>query len=120
MLDLIASPENPADIMLDPATNDIRVEVNPIQIVVNELIEMFDMVSGDDIDYPEIYSRQRRAMNSTEFSDQAFRIRDAERILRLHPSIRNDTIEVSLNRDNQLMISFRLTTGEELKSFTMK
>jgi hypothetical protein len=120
MMDLASSIENRADIILDPATNDLKVEFNPILVVISELIEMFDMVSGDDIDYPEIYSKQRKAMNSTEFADQAFRIRDAERVLRLHPMIKNDTIEVSLNREDQLMISFKLTTGEEMKSFVMR
>lgn len=108
------------DLRLDPATNDIALQINPLQVVSSEIIEMFDMALGDDIDYPEIYSNQRQAMNSTEFKDQAFRVRDAERILRLHPLIKNDSIEVSLNTGNQIIVSFELNSGEKLNGFVMR
>ena len=120
MIDFANDPLNFGDLILDPATNDFLEEVDSLSIVLSELKEMFEMPLADDIDYPEIFSKQRRAQNSDEYSDQIARVRDAERIIRMHPAIDKTSIDVSLNTDDRLIISFKLTTGEVANRIIMK
>ncbi|AVQ10748.1 Uncharacterized protein XB16_0401 [Leptospira santarosai] len=120
MIDFSNDPISFGDLVLDSANDDLQTDTNSIRIVLSEIREMFEMTVADDLDYPEIYSRQRAAMNSTEFTDQAARIRDAERILNLHPMIDTDSIDVSLNSENGLEVSFKLKTGEAVQSFVMR
>lgn len=119
MIDFTNDPLKFGDLVLDSANDDLMTDSNSIRIVLSEIREMFEMTVADDLDYPEIYSRQRAAANSTEYSDQAGRIRDAERILRFHPAIDLQSIEVSLNFENRILVNFRLRTGEVLKGFIM-
>ncbi|EKT88113.1 LIC10183 family protein [Leptospira santarosai] len=120
MIDFSNDPLSFGDLVLDSANNDLQIDSIPVRIVLSEVREMFEMTVADDLDYPEIYSRQRAAMNSTEFMDQAARIRDAERILNSHPMIDTDSIDVGLNSENGLIVSFKLKTGEAVQSFVMR
>ncbi|MBE8363434.1 LIC10183 family protein [Leptospira borgpetersenii] len=120
MIDFANDPVSFGDLILDYSNDDIQTDSNSVRIILSEIREMFEMTVADDLDYPEIYSRQRLAMNSTEFMDQAARIRDAERILNLHPMIDSSSIDVGLNSENGLVVSFKLKTGEAVQSFVMR
>ncbi|MBM9499370.1 hypothetical protein JWG44_03805 [Leptospira sp. 201903071] len=119
MIDFANDPVVFGDLFLDSSNDDLMNDSNAIRIVLSEIREMFEMTVADDIDYPEIYSRQRSAGNSTEYSDQAGRIRDAERILKFHPAIDYGSIDVSLSFENRILVTFRLKTGEFLKGVVM-
>ncbi|AOP32572.1 hypothetical protein A0128_00975 [Leptospira tipperaryensis] len=119
MIDLANDPVVFGDLTLDSSNDDLMVDSSSIRLVLSEIREMFEMTIADDIDYPEIYSRQRAAANSTEYADQAARIRDAEKFLKFHPAIDARSIDVSLNSENRILVSFFLKTGESLKGFVM-
>ncbi|WP_016759412.1 LIC10183 family protein [Leptospira weilii] len=120
MLDFRNDPEQFGDLVLDPANDDLQTDSDSVRIVLSEIREMFEMQVADDIDYPEIYSKQRAVMNSSEYADQAARLRDAERILSLHPFIETSSLVVDLNSENNLIVSFRLTTGETVSKLLMR
>lgn len=122
MKDLVTNT-NPAkglvgDMLLD-AGDDLAEFEREADIVLAEIREHFEMRPADDIDYPELYSRQRRLMNSHEDSDSLERLRDAERILAQHPAIRDSSISVSLETDKSLTISFQTLSGVAVTGFTM-
>lgn len=119
MIDFANDPIVFGDLTFDSATDDLLVETSSVAVVVSEVREMFEMTVADDIDYPEIFSRQRATMNSSEFSDQAARIRDAERILNLHPAIYGKSVDVKLSESGKLIVSFSLKTGEKLTGITL-
>ncbi|EKN89883.1 hypothetical protein LEP1GSC034_0994 [Leptospira interrogans str. 2003000735] len=120
MIDFSNDPVSFGDLVLDYSNDDLQTDSNSVRIVLSEIREMFEMTVADDLDYPEIYSRQRAAQNSTEFIDQAARVRDAERILNLHPMIDTNSIDVGLNSENGIVVSFHLKTGEAVQSFVMR
>ncbi|WP_017852033.1 LIC10183 family protein [Leptospira interrogans serovar Szwajizak] len=120
MIDFANDPVSFGDLILDYSNDDIQTDSNSVRIVLSEIRDMFEMTVADDLDYPEIYSRQRAAQNSTEFMDQAARVRDAERILNLHPIIDTNSIDVGLNSENGLVVSFKLKTGEAVQGFVMR
>ncbi|AYV56129.1 LIC10183 family protein [Leptospira kmetyi] len=120
MIDFGNDPIRFGDLTLDASDDDLLSDANSVRIVLSEVREMFEMTVADDIDYPEIYSRQRVALNSTEYGDQAARIRDAERILKIHPAIDSKSIDVALDMENRIVVDFRLKTGESVKGILMK
>ncbi|MBW0433316.1 hypothetical protein DLM76_06575 [Leptospira yasudae] len=120
MIDFANDPTRFGDLVLDSSDDDLLSDGNAVRVVLSEVREMFEMTVGDDIDYPEIYSRQRIALNSTEYADQAARIRDAERILKLHPLVDPRSIDVSLDVESRIVVDFRLKTGESIKGILMK
>ncbi|WP_061249279.1 LIC10183 family protein [Leptospira alstonii] len=120
MIDFANDPIRFGDLALDSSDDDLLSDTNAVRIVLSEVREMFEMNVADDIDYPEIYSRQRIVLNSTEYNDQAARIRDAERILKLHPSIDSGSIDVTLDMESRIVVDFRLKTGESVKGILMK
>ncbi len=71
------------------------------------------MSPADDIDFPEIYSRQRRHLLEDDDSGPQERMNDAFRILEQFSQIDSNTIKVSILKEG-LSIYFRLKTGEEL------
>ncbi|EMO64239.1 hypothetical protein LEP1GSC133_0814 [Leptospira borgpetersenii serovar Pomona str. 200901868] len=120
MIDFANDPLSFGDLVLDPSNDDLQIDSMSVRIVLSEVREMFEMTVADDLDYPEIYSRQRAAQNSNDSMAQAARIRDAERILNLHPMIDTNSIDVGLNSDNRLVVSFKLKSGEAVQSFVMR
>ncbi|EMN54896.1 LIC10183 family protein [Leptospira interrogans] len=120
MFDFRNDPDHFGDLVLDPANDDFQIDSDSIRIVLSEIREMFEMQVADDIDFPEIFSKQRVVMNSSEYADQAARLRDAERILCLHPFIETSSLNVDLNSENNLVVSFRLTTGESVNRLLMR
>lgn len=98
------------DLLIDTSTLDMESENSLLIAISSEIIEYFDMQPADDIDFPEIFSRQRSSVNSDDTIDMLRRKRDAERILKSYPEIRLDSILVAI-RDNSLDIQFRLISG---------
>ncbi|EMN65805.1 hypothetical protein Lepto782_00990 [Leptospira interrogans serovar Canicola] len=119
MIDFANDSVQFGDLTLDPSDNDLLSDSNSVRIVLSEIREMFEMTVADDIDYPEIYSRQRIAQNSTEYDELSERIQDAERILKFHPIINPQSINIILDEERRLVVDFRLKTGESVKEILM-
>lgn len=98
------------DLLIDKSTLDLETENDLLTAIMLEIIEHFDMQPADDIDFPEIYSKQREGMNSDDTLDLLIRKQDAERILKSYSEINLESIDVKVN-GKQLDIKFRLTTG---------
>ncbi|MCE9499162.1 MAG: hypothetical protein K8R21_01400 [Leptospira sp.] len=119
MPDFANDPLSFPDIVLDPGTNDIQVETDDAQVILSQIVESFEMRNADDIDYPEIYSRQRLSMNSDKLGDR-FRVNDAERIIALNPLINPDSIEVEMTEQKRLRLNFKLKSGQAVRDFVMR
>ncbi|WP_061223987.1 LIC10183 family protein [Leptospira weilii] len=102
-----------SDLLLDSKTFDFADSESEADVVRAMVIEAFDMSPADDIDFPEIYSRQRRHLLEDDDSGPQERMNDAVRILEQFPQIDSDTIKISVLKEG-LSIYFRLKTGEEL------
>lgn len=76
--------------------------------LLEQIIEAFDMTPADDIDYPEIYSRQREFLNTEDAVDQTRRIADATRILRNFPEIDQNSIDITIDEKNKLAIKYKV------------
>lgn len=101
------------DLLLDSKTFDFAESESEIEVVRSMVMEAFDMTPADDIDFPEIYSRQRKHLYEDDDSGPQERMNDAFRILEQFPQIDSDTIKISVLKEG-LSIYFRLKTGEEL------
>ncbi|EMJ94838.1 LIC10183 family protein [Leptospira alstonii] len=102
-----------SDLLLDSKTFDFAETESEVDVVRAMVIEAFDMSPADDIDFPEIYSRQRRHLLEDDDSGPQERMNDAFRILEQFSQIDSNTIKVSILKEG-LSIYFRLKTGEEL------
>lgn len=105
------SAEIPFNLKIDPKTKDFSFLEDEVTEVLQQVIEAFDMTPADDIDYPEIFSRQREFFNSSDPVDKQRRIADAYRILRNFPEIDPNTLDITINEDERLNLKFRLKTG---------
>lgn len=103
--------EIPFDLKIEPKTGDFSFLEDEVTEVLQQVIEAFDMTPADDIDYPEIFSRQREFLNSSDPVDKQRRIADAHRILRNFPEIDPNTLDITINEDERLKLKFRLKTG---------
>lgn len=103
--------EIPFDIKFETKTEDFAFIDDEITEVLEQIIEAFDMTPADDIDYPEVFSRQREFLNSDDPIDQSRRIADATRILRNFPEIDPNSIDISIDEKNKLKLKFNLKTG---------
>ncbi|MBM9546150.1 hypothetical protein JWG40_03930 [Leptospira sp. 201903074] len=79
------------------------------------LIEAFDMPVADDLDFPEIYSRQRIFLRSDDQISSQERLADIQRVLDYFPIIDTRTLEVT-NEDKQkpIGIYFRTKSNAEV------
>ncbi|ULH28743.1 60S ribosomal export protein NMD3 [Leptospira weilii] len=102
-----------SDLLLDSKTFDFAETESEGDVVRAMVIEAFDMSPADDIDFPEIYSRQRKHLYEDDDSGPQERMNDAFRILEQFSQIDSNTIKVSILKEG-LSIYFRLKTGEEL------
>jgi hypothetical protein len=107
------------DLKLD-AADDLAVQSDDLRIILAEIKEHFEMRPADDLDYPELYSRQRRMQGSDDPSDRLARIMDAERMLAQHPAIVPDSIGVDLDASDALTVSFRTKSGQFVRNFQLK
>jgi hypothetical protein len=107
------------DIILAP-DEDFAENIHQKQIVLNEIMEQFDMVVGDDIDFPMLHSEQMAHTQSDDPAAPLARIADAERMLREHPLIDNNTIQVNVNDQDQIVVDFDLVPSASIEKFLMK
>ncbi len=103
------------DLKIDVRTNDIAVTQDELEEFLEQVIEAFDMSVADDIDFPEIYSRQREFINSDDPTDKTRRIADAMRILKHFPEINSDSIQVDITDNNRLQVNFKLNSGTQFR-----
>ncbi|EPE86565.1 hypothetical protein LEP1GSC021_4771 [Leptospira noguchii str. 1993005606] len=101
------------DLLLDSKNFDFADSESEMDVVRSMVIEAFDMTPADDIDFPEMYSNQRKHLHEDDDSGPQERMNDAFRILSQFPQIDSDTIKISTPKEG-LSIYFRLRTGEEL------
>ncbi|PJZ43637.1 hypothetical protein CH361_19445 [Leptospira brenneri] len=80
------------------------------------LVEAFDMPVADDIDFPEIYSRQRVFLKSDDLISKHERLSDIQRVLNYFPAIDSRTIEIT-NEDSTKPtgIYFRTMSNQEVE-----
>lgn len=107
------------DLKLD-ASDDLAVQSDDLRIILAEIKEHFEMRPADDLDFPELYSRQRRMQGSDDPADGLARIMDAERMLAQHPAILPDSIAVELDATDALTASFRTKSGQFVRNFQLK
>ncbi|MBE7439132.1 MAG: hypothetical protein HS115_11795 [Spirochaetales bacterium] len=107
------------DFKLD-AADDLAVVSDDLRIVLAEIREHMEMRPADDVDYPELYSRQRRMQGSDDDADALARIMDAERILSQHPAIQPDSVSVQYSDAGGLEMSFRTKSGQTVRNFLLK
>lgn len=111
MLDLAVDEFN--DLTLDEGTNDFKTELVPKNAIVLRIIEMFDMQVADDIDYPTIFSDQRRFINSDKVEDELERVNQAKKLLESVNEVDKDSIDISIVND-KLTADFSIL-GEYLR-----
>lgn len=111
MLDFAVDENN--DFVLDEGTNDFKDELVPKNAIVLRIIEMFDMCIADDIDYPAMYSDQRRFVNSDKVEDELERINQAKKLLESVVEIDKDSIDINIEND-KLVADFSIS-GEYLR-----
>ncbi|MBW9233596.1 hypothetical protein JQK62_15005 [Leptospira santarosai] len=102
-----------SDLLLDSKNFDFADSESEIEVVRSMVIEAFDMTPADDIDFPEMYSNQRKHLYEDDDSGPQERMNDAFRILSQFSQIDSDTIKISVLKEG-LSIYFRLKSGEEL------
>ena len=107
------------DIILAPDEDFAEDQIDK-QIVLNEIMEQFDMTIGDDIDFPMLYSNQMAHIQSNDPASALQRISDAERILKEHPLIDSDTVIVDINDKDQIVVDFNLLADSKIDKFLMK
>lgn len=73
------------DLVLSESTFDLEDEYAEELSTNQEIMEHFDMQIGDDIDFPEIFSKQRENVNSDDLASDMKRVEDAKRILKEYP-----------------------------------
>jgi len=113
------APGIKGDLKLD-AADDLAIQSDDLRIILAEIKEHFEMRPADDLDYPEIYSRQRRMQGSDDPADGLARIMDAERMLSQHPAILGDSIAVDIEDNDTLSVSFRTKSGQFVRNFQLK
>lgn len=102
------------DFYLEKNGFDLAEDSQRGQNILDELIELFDMVPADDIDFPLLYSNQLRGQNSDERSSGLDRVRDAQRMIALIPGIDADASRVFIDRSDRIVLDLRLTDGTTL------
>ncbi|MDI7196286.1 hypothetical protein QMM61_06145 [Leptospira santarosai] len=102
-----------SDLLLDSKNFDFADSESEVDVVRSMIIEAFDMAPADDIDFPEIYSRQRKHLYEDDDSGPQERMNDAVRILEQFDQIDQSTVNVTI-QPKGLSIYFRLKSGEEL------
>ncbi|PKL32423.1 MAG: hypothetical protein CVV45_12785 [Spirochaetae bacterium HGW-Spirochaetae-10] len=102
------------DFYLEKNGFDLAEDSQRGQNILDELIELFDMVPADDIDFPLLYSNQMRGQNSDERSSGLDRVRDAQRMIALIPGIDADASRVFIDRSDRIVLDLRLTDGTTL------
>lgn len=107
------------DLAFEEKTKELKILDHDRDIISSMLIEAFDMPIADDLDFPEIYSRQRSFLKSDDLVSSQERMSDIQRVLGYFPSIDSRTIEVT-NEDKQkpIAIYFRTKTNAEV-SFSL-
>lgn len=100
------------DLMLDPATDDLRVDESDIGPVMAAIRELFEMPPADDLSHPEYYSRQRSFQGSEGSTAELERIQDARRLLKLIPEINQNSVDIAIV-DGLLDVQFNLVSGQE-------
>lgn len=102
------------DLVIDNGSNDFASESDVVNSILSQLIEAMDMSQADDIDYPDMFSKQRESFQSDDPTDEYRRVVDAENILSRFAEIDPESIEVELAEKN-LQIQFRLKTGQVIQ-----
>lgn len=87
--------DNDGDIIIN-STDDLADITKDKDLILGQLIEMFDMSYGDDIDFPFLFSAQREAIQTENRQDRVARINNAKKIIAQHPLINKDNIDVGI------------------------
>jgi len=107
------------DIILAP-DEDFEQDTEAKQIVLNEIMEQFDMTVGDDIDFPMLYSNQMAHSQSDDPASGLERIADAERMLKEHPLIDSNSVSAEVNDLGQIVVNFGLVDDSKIDKYLMK
>lgn len=98
------------DLVLRDSDADLDIEEDESKAIEAESIAIFDMTPADDIDSPLLFSKQRQAMGGEKESSILQRVKDAKRILRLIPGIDPDSIQITVDNNDVLVVSYLTNT----------
>ena len=108
------------DLVLDPA-DDLALSLEGGRgLVLDQVAEQMEMRPADDIDFPELYSRQRRGESAHDGLGDMDRIRDAERILRQHPAVVSENAGAAMDNKGNLVLTFDEKADRDLAGITLQ
>ncbi|MCB1201358.1 MAG: hypothetical protein KDK41_11995 [Leptospiraceae bacterium] len=107
----------PGDLVV-ASNDDLKEITGEKQLVLEHLIEMFDMQAGDDLDFPSLHSKQRMSQGADERLARIQRLNDANRIMKSHVMIDETTVNATIV-NNRVNTDFNLIAANLQERFIL-